>query len=159
MKNIKLLLLENVPKLGKKGNIVSVRPGYGRNYLIPKSLAAVATKENLRLLEIQKKRHMQMEAEKKEQVRLVAKELELTGCTLEAKANEEGHLFGSVTYAMIAEGFQEIGFEIKAEDIELIDPKLYPIKELGIFAVQIRLHPEITAKSKVWVVNEQESGE
>ena len=159
MKSLELLLMQDIPKLGKKGIIVRVKSGYGRNYLIPKGIASPVTKENLRLLEIQKKRHIQMELAKKEEIKRLAKELEVTACTIEAKANEEGHLFGSVTYTIIAENFEKMGFEVKAEDIELKDTTLYPIKELGIFAIQIRLHPEIIAKSKVWVVNEPENDE
>lgn len=157
MKTLELLLMQDLPKLGKKGNIVRVKAGYGRNYLIPNKLAAVATTENIHLLEIEKKRSLQEELAKKEEIKAVAKQLELTSCTIEAKANEEGHLFGSITYAMIAEAFTRAGFETKTEDIELEQPSLYPIKALGIFNVHIRLHPEIAAKSKVWVVNEQSS--
>lgn len=157
MKAFELLLLEDVPKLGKKGNIVKVKLGYGRNYLLPKRLAALATKQNIRLLEIDKKRSLQMEAVRKEEIKKIAREMEVTSCTVEAKANEEGHLFGSVTYAIIAQAFIDLGFEVKAEDIELEQAALYPIKQLGIFNIQIRLHPEVIAKAKVWVVNEQSS--
>lgn len=158
VKSLEVLLLKDVPKLGKKGKIVKVKAGYGRNYLIPKKLAAIATKENIRLLEIEKKRSEQLELARKEQIRQLASELEKTPCTIEAKTNEEGHLFGSVTYSLIAEAFNNLGFDIKAQDIELEKPEHYPIKERGIFHIHIRLHPEIVAKSKVWVVDEQ-SGE
>lgn len=159
MKMMELLLLENVPKLGKKGNTVRVKLGYGRNYLIPKKLATPVTKESLRFLEIEEKRLRQLELEKQEEFKKLAQEMELTACTIEAKANEDGNLFGSVSYAMIAEGFQEMGFEVQADDITLEDESLYPIKELGIFTIQVKLHSEVTAKSKVWVVNEQEGSE
>lgn len=151
--------MQDVPKLGTKGSIVKVKSGFGRNFLIPKGLASTVTKENLRRLEIDKKRSLQLELAKKEEIKKVAKELELTACNIVAKANEEGHLFGSVTYAIIAESFQKMGFDVKAENIELDDASLYPIKQLGIYNLQIRLHPEIVAKSKVWVFNEPQQDE
>lgn len=156
MSNIELLLLQDVPKLGRKGSIVKVKPGYGRNYLIPYRLATLSTKENMRLLEIQKKHDLVLEAARKDDLKQVAQELEFTACTIAAKANEEGHLFGSVTYNMIQEGFKKLGFDIKAEDVQLEDANLYPIKQLGIFVTMVKLHPEITVKTKVWVVNEQQ---
>lgn len=154
-KSLELLLMKDVPKLGKRGSLVKVNPGYARNYLIPQKLAFPATKENMRLLEVDKKRQVQQEVARKEQIKLVAQEMELSSCTIEAKANEDAHLFGSVTYAMIAQAFTDMGYEVKPEDLELEQPSLYPIKELGIFFVNVRLHPEVVAKSKVWVVNEQ----
>lgn len=156
MSNLEILLLKDVPKLGRKGVIVKVKAGYGRNYLIPYRLAALATKENLRLMEIEKKKDNHLELLRKEDLKRVGQELELTACTIEAKANEEGHLFGSVSYNMIQDGFKKLGFDMQAEDIVLEDASLYPIKQLGIFALKIKLHPEITVKSKVWVVNEQQ---
>jgi large subunit ribosomal protein L9 len=156
MKMLEILLLQDVTKLGNKGNIVKVKQGYGRNYLIPNRFAALATRENICLLELEKKHYSLIQLEKKEQLKQIAQELEGTACTLEAKANEDGHLFGSITYTAIAEGFCKLGFEVKAEDIEVEDAALYPIKELGIFSVKIKLHPEIIVKTKVWVVNEQQ---
>lgn len=154
MKNLELVLLQDVAKLGKKGDIVRVKPGYARNFLMPMQFAKPATKENIRMMEVEKKRFVQKQAEKKVEIQKLAEELELVACAIESKANEEGNLFGSVTYAIIAEGFRKMGFEVNAEDIELEDPNAYPIKALGIFPIQIRLHAEVTAKSKVWVVNE-----
>jgi large subunit ribosomal protein L9 len=156
MKNVELLLMDDVPKLGKVGNIVSVKPGFARNYLIPKKLATPATKANMKMLELQKKRIAQMEVERKEDFKKIAQELELSSCTIETKANEDGHLFGSVNYANISEAFSKMGFKIHPDNIKLEDSSLYPIKELGIYSVAIALHPEVSAKSKVWVVSEQE---
>ena len=156
MKTIELLLKTDVPKLGETGNLVRVKPGFARNYLIPKGLGVAATKENIRLIEIEKKRLVQEEEIKKDKLADVAKKLEDTACNIEAKANEEGNLFGSVTYAMIADGYNALGYSVKAENIALEDSSLYPIKELGIFPITIKLHSDITAKSKVWVVKEQE---
>lgn len=155
MKTFEVLLVEDLEKWGKKGNIVKIKPGYARNYLIPKGLATLATKENLRLIELQKKYRAEEENVKKEELKKVAEKLSSISCTIEAKANEEGHLFGSVTYAMIADAFVNLGFDVKAEDIELEQPSLYPIKELGIFQANVRLHSDITSKVKIWIINEQ----
>ncbi|NUM33195.1 MAG: 50S ribosomal protein L9 [Candidatus Brocadiae bacterium] len=157
MKVLELLLVQDVPKLGRKGEIVKVKNGYGRNFLLPNKMASTVTKESLRQLEVEKKRQLQLELAKKEELKKMAKVLEVSTCNIEIKANEEGKLFGSISYATISEVFQKMGFDVKAEDIELEDASRYPIKELGIFPIQIRLHPEITAKGKVWVVPETES--
>lgn len=156
---MEVLLIKDVPKLGQKGSIVKVKMGYGRNYLLPYKLATLATKENMRILEIDKKRTLQLMEQKKEELKKVAQELEVTACTIEAKANEEGHLFGSVSYPMIQEAFKKLGFPLEADSIQLEDASLYPIKQLGIFTVAIKLHPEIVVKTKVWVVNQQEASE
>lgn len=159
MKPLELLLKEDIAKLGARGSIVRVRPGYARNYLLPNGLAVVANKENVKVLEAEKRRLAQQEKQIKSSFSQLAKELEDISCSIEAKANEEGVLFGSVNYSMIAEAFNELGFEVKANDIELEDKDRYPIKEGGIYNVLIRLHSDVTAKSKVWVVNKQEDEE
>lgn len=153
---IELLLRKDVPKLGRTGSFIRVKPGYARNYLIPKGYGVIATKENIRLVEIVKKRMLQEEVLVKEQLVDLAKELEKAACNIEAKANEDDVLFGSVTYDIIAESFKKQGFNVKAEYLELEDTSLYPIKALGIFPVKIKLHEEVVATSKVWVVKEQE---
>lgn len=153
---IELLLKKDVPKLGRTGNFVKVKPGYARNYLIPQGFGVIATKENIRQVEIVKKRLLQQEVLEKEQLAELAKELEKAACNIEAKANEDDVLFGSVTYENIAENFKQQGYNVKAEHLELEDTSVYPIKALGIFPVKIKLHEDIIAKSKVWVVKEQE---
>jgi large subunit ribosomal protein L9 len=158
MKDLELLLMQDIPKLGRKGDIVRVKNGYGRNYLVPKGFANTVTKENLRQIEIQKKRQIQVEIARKDEMKRLSKELEVSVCTIEAKANEEGHLFGSVSYAKIVEAFQSMGFKLGEEMIRLEDPDKYPIKELGLFPIQIQLHPEVLTKSKIWVVNEENEG-
>jgi len=157
---IELLLKKDVPKLGKTGSYVKVKPGYARNYLIPKGLGVIATTENIRLVEIAKKRMLQQEALEKEQLKEVAKDLEKAACNIEVKANEDDTLFGSVTYDLIAAEYKKLGFNcVKADNLKLEDPDVYPIKSLGIFPIEITLHEDVVAKSKVWVVKEQESGE
>ncbi len=157
MKYLELLLMQDVPTLGNKGKIVKVKAGYGRNYLIPQKIAAAVTQENLRQLEILKKKQLLEEEAKKKELEKIAENMRSVTCVIEAKVNQDGHLFGSITYAKIAEAFQKQNINVKAEDIQLDDASLYPIKDLGFFPVQIRLHPEVVAKSKVCVMKEPDT--
>jgi large subunit ribosomal protein L9 len=156
MSMMEVLLMKDVPKLGQKGSIIKVKLGYGRNYLLPYRFATLATKDNMRLLEVEKKHTLQVLEQQKEELKKVAQELEVTACTIEAKANEEGHLFGSVSYPMIQEAFRKLGFQLEPDSIQLEDASLYPIKQLGIFTITVRLHAEIVVKTKVWVVSQQQ---
>ncbi|MFN0057267.1 MAG: 50S ribosomal protein L9 [Planctomycetota bacterium] len=145
---MKLLLKKNVGNLGNLGEIVSVKSGYARNYLIPQGCAIEVTKGNLQWFEAQKRRLIQLEEETKEKLRLIAQELDGASCTIIARATEEGHLFGSVTPRDIAAHFAQEKIDIDPKTILLEKP----IKELGIYKVAVRLHPEVTAEVKVWVV-------
>jgi large subunit ribosomal protein L9 len=148
---MKVILLENVEKLGKKGDLQEVADGYARNFLIPKKLAVLATKAEIAKLEEQK----QIEAQKAEQELLHFQEVatQLDGLELEipAKVGEEGKLFGTVTASQIAEKLQEQGFKIKKEQIKLESP----IKELGEYEVNLGLPHNLEAKIKVIVVEEK----
>jgi len=154
MKDLQLLLMQDVPKLGRKGEIVKVKKGYGRNYLIPMGMANFATEDNLRQIEIWKRQQKQLELARRDEMKRLAKELEVSMCEIAAKANEDNTLFGSVTYNKIAESFRKMGFAVDANIFQLEDETKYPIKELGIFPLQIQLHPEVVVKSKVWIINE-----
>lgn len=155
MKDLQLLLMQDVPKLGRKGDIVKVKNGYGRNYLIPMGLANFATDDNLKQIEIWKRQQQQLEIAKRDEMKRLAKELEVSMCEIAAKANEDNTLFGSVTYAKIAESFAKMGFAVEESMLKLEDEEKYPIKELGIFPIQIQLHPDVLVKSKVWIVSEK----
>ena len=150
---MKLLLQRNIEKLGNIGDIVEVPPGYGRNYLLPKGLAVEVTADNINRFEGMKRRLIAIEQETKEKFELLAKEIEGASCTVVTNASEEGHLYGSVTA-------RDIAAQFVAEDIE-VEPKAIvlpePIKELGIYMVNIRLHPEVECEAKVWVVKGDES--
>lgn len=145
---MKLLLQRNVEKLGNIGDIVDVDPGYGRNYLMPKGLAVELTKDNLNRFESMKRKLIAIEKETKEKFQVMAKELEKASCTIIANASEEGHLYGSVTARDIAAQFTSDGLEVDVKAVQLEEP----IKELGIYKVKIRLHPEVECEAKVWVV-------
>ncbi len=150
---MKLLLQRNIEKLGNIGDIVEVPPGYGRNYLLPQGLAVEVTADNINRFEGMKRRLIAIEQETKEKFQVLAKEIEGASCTVVTNASEEGHLYGSVTA-------RDIAAQFVAEDIQ-IEPKAIvlpePIKELGIYMVNIRLHPEVECEAKVWVVKGDES--
>ena len=150
---MKLLLKKNIPDLGDLGQIVDVKDGYARNYLIPQGLAIEVNNANLMWFEAQKRRLIQQEEETKAKLRLVAEQLEGTSCTIIARATEEGHLFGSVTPKVIADHLAQEKIDIETKTIQLDAP----IKELGIYPVQVQLHPDVSAQIKVWVVKGDES--
>jgi len=150
---MKLLLKKNIPDLGSLGQIVDVKPGYARNYLVPHGLAMEVTSANLQWFEAQKRRLIQQEEETKEKLRLLAKEIEGTSCTIIVRATEEGHLFGSVTPKVISDHLAQEGLAIEAKTIQLAAP----IKELGIYPVEVKLHADVSAQIKVWVVKGDEN--
>ena len=150
---MKLLLQRNIEKLGNIGDIVEVPPGYGRNYLLPQGLAVEVTADNINRFEGMKRRLIAIEQETKEKFELLAKEIEGASCTVVTNASEEGHLYGSVTARDIAAQF--VAEDIQVEPKAIVLPE--PIKELGIYMVNIRLHPEVECEAKVWVVKGDES--
>lgn len=147
MAQVKLILREDVANLGHAGDLVSVKPGFARNYLLPQGKAMPATESRVRELE----HHRRIIAERVERERstLEAERSRLDGVVLEVTANvgEEGKLFGSVTSAQIAELLAEKGFEVDRRKILLDEP----IKEVGEHAVPVRLHRELVAHVKVRV--------
>lgn len=145
-----VILKENIDNLGRVGDIVRVKPGYARNYLIPKNLVIVADEANVNSLE-----HFKRGLEKKrEQGQIKAQELAAKlqefSCTVSRKVGEQDKLYGSVTVSDISEAFKTGGFDIPKASI-LLDA---PIKTLGVHAVRVRVHPEVIANCKVWVVKE-----
>jgi large subunit ribosomal protein L9 len=151
MKNIKVILRDAVPALGDAGMVVAVRPGYARNYLLPRGLAYEATSANLRQLEDERKA---AEARAKRdflEARRRASQLEGISLTFHALAGEESKLFGSITSGDIADRLkdeQALDFEVDRRWIELPDP----IKALGVYTVSVRLHAEVRPEIKVWVI-------
>ncbi len=145
---MKVILRQDMEKLGKAGDVVNVKNGYARNYLLPKEIAYEATPGNLRRFEEEKKRMMMQSEREKRNAEQLAKELEKASCTISMAVGEEDKLFGSVTSQDIADALKEKGIEIDKRKIHLEEP----IKALGIYTVPVRLHPEVTAHVKVWVV-------
>ena len=149
---MKVLLRQNVETLGSIGDIVQVRDGYARNYLIPRGYAYVATDSNLRVLGEEKKRlQIRLNRELKESEK-IALELEKheNAITIAMPVGEEDKLFGTVTKEMIAEKLAEKGFSIDKRKIEIDEA----IKVLGIYTINVKLHQGVTGKVKVWVVRQ-----
>ena len=148
---MRLILTQDVDKLGHRGDVVKVAPGYGRNYLLPHGMALLATDGNLKQVELEKKRWAKQEAKEKEAAEVQAQELVKATVTVARKVGDNDHLFGSVTSADIAEGLAEHGFTVDKRKIGLDEP----VKELGEFEIPIRLHREVVAQIKLNVVREE----
>ena len=145
---IELLLIQSVDHLGKQGEVVEVKPGFANNFLLPQGLATVASDHHKRMVDKHKvKLHEIEEARLKDLVDL-AKHIGKQSITIEANANEEGHLYGSV-------GAAEIVAALKQNEITLTDDQIRlegVLKELGLYTVKVHLHQEIETELKVWVV-------
>ena len=145
-----VILTENVAHRGSAGDMLKVKDGYARNYLIPKGMAIVATTENVRQLEHQK-RQVQAKLNKlKKESEGIARKIEAISCTIARAAGEEDKLFGSVTSADICTSLKNEGIDVDKKKILLDEP----IKSLGIFTVPVKIHSDVTANLKVWVVKE-----
>jgi len=145
---MKVLLRTNVPRLGQIGEVVEVKPGYARNYLLPQNLGVEPTEANLKTIEIEKGRHLEEQASRREQLEAKAAMLKGKEVTITARANEEGHLYGSIGPAQIAAALASDGIFVEAEHIALDEP----IQQLDKYDVPVRFSPEVTATIHVWVV-------
>jgi large subunit ribosomal protein L9 len=145
--NVQLILSEDVPHLGRTGDVVRVRAGYARNYLLPRRLAVEANSKNLSAFEHQKRLAMMRREANKTQALRLKERLEALSLTLSARAGEEDKLFGSVTNIDIERALRERGFDIERRKIALAEP----IKQLGEFTVPVKLDPEIEASLKLTV--------
>lgn len=147
---MKLILREDVENLGRGGDVVDVKPGYGRNFLLPRGLAVTANTKNLREIEHQKAVATAKAAKLRASADAVAKRLAETPVTLKRKVGEQDKLFGSVTALDIAEALAARGLEIDRRSIDLSEP----IKTVGDFEVGVKLHHDVVGKAKVKVVAE-----
>jgi large subunit ribosomal protein L9 len=148
---MQIILKERLGKLGDAGDVVSVKPGYARNYLIPKGLAYAATPGNLTRIERERAQTEKRSAADLAEARQRATVLEATSVTFTARAGEEGKLFGSITAADIVAKMAEQGITIDRKQIVLDEP----LKALGVFAVPVKLHAEVRPEIKVWVIKEE----
>jgi large subunit ribosomal protein L9 len=148
---MQVILKERLEHLGNAGDVVTVKAGYARNYLVPKGLAYEANDANLKRIGREREQAARHEAEAVGAARESAKAIEGLSVTFTARAGEEGKLFGSITSSDIAEKLAEQGVEIDRRQIQLDEP----IKALGVFTVAIRLHAEVRPELKVWVVKEE----
>ncbi len=147
---MKVILRKDQDKLGQVGAVVDVKDGYARNFLIPKGIAYPASEGNMRALTEEKKQAERRSTKELKGSEKLAAELEKLSVTIKMKVGEDEKLFGSVTSQMIADAVKEKGFEIDKRIIELPEP----IKALGIYNVDVKLHQTVTGKVKVWVVRE-----
>jgi len=147
---MQVILLENVPSLGKAGDLVKVSDGYGRNYLIPQKKALLATEKSLKVIEHQKRQVQQRMEKTKKNAEKMAQQIGNLSCTFIKTVGESGKVFGSVTSMDIENYLKENGIEVDRKKISLEEP----IKNLGMFTVPIKLHSEVAAHLKVWVVQE-----
>lgn len=150
---MKIILRKNVQNLGSIGDVVNVKDGYARNYLFPRELAYLATDSSLKRIEIEKRKILSKMAKEKEIAEKLAENISNIQLSVPMKVSEEGHLYGSVTNQMISEKLVEQNFDIDKRNVILDEA----IKTLGIFDVKLRLHPEVIANIKVWVINEAEA--
>ena len=147
---MKIILRQDHDKLGKIGDIVEVKDGYARNYLLPRRIAYLATKGSLNTLEEEKRMNALRVDKERQAAEKLAADIEKLSITLKVKVGEDEKLFGSVTSQMIADALKEKGISMDKRIIELEEP----IKALGIYTVDVKLHAGVTGKVKVWVVQE-----
>ena len=145
-----IILTEDVESLGSAGDLLKVKDGFARNYLIPGGKAMVATTQNVKMLEHQKQLVQAQLNKLKREAEQLARKIEDTSCTVAKPVGEEDKIFGAVTSADIQSSLAHEGLVIDKKKIQLDEP----LKSLGIFTVPIKLHPEVTAQLKVWVVKE-----
>jgi large subunit ribosomal protein L9 len=147
-KSVEVLLAETVPELGQQGQIVRVKPGYARNYLLPQGLATIATDHNKRMVERHRQRLDEAARAKVKELKGLADAVSKYSVTLEANANAEGHLYGSIGAGDISKALQSAGFAVEADHVKLEGP----LRELGMYTVVVQLHEAVTTDVKVWVV-------
>ncbi len=147
---MKIVLRTDVESVGRRGEVVKVADGYARNYLLPKKLALTATPGNLKRIEQERRVQEVHEAKEKQEAEALAARIAQLSCTAVRKVGENEVLYGSVTGADVAELLEKEGFLLDKRKILLEEP----IKSLGIYEVPIKLHPQVTASVKVWVVKE-----
>jgi large subunit ribosomal protein L9 len=153
MASIKLLLKESVKNVGRVGDLVEVSPGYARNFLLPKDLAVHPTPNNVKKVEERRKEIERIERERREEQARLIKQLEGVEVTLERRANEQGHLFGSVTATDIAKALQGQGFNIEASDVNLPGK----LDRIDTYQVTISFASDLKTDVKVWVAPDAES--
>ena len=147
---MEVILRQTVENVGKPGDVVDVKAGFARNYLIPRGLAFPATEGYKKQIAQQKARLEATESERVKVAQDLASRLEQVSLTFSARVGEEEKLFGSVTAADIAEQLQTQGFDVEKRQVELHEP----IKSLGVYRVPVRLHAEVHPEIRVWVIKQ-----
>lgn len=145
---VELLLIQSIDHLGKQGDVVTVKRGYANNYLLPQGLATVASDHHKRMVDKHRAKLQEIEQARLKDLREMAKVVAKQSVTIEANANEEGHLYGSVGAPEIIASLKQNDIILSADQIRLEGV----LKELGLYTVKVHLHQEIEAELKVWVV-------
>lgn len=147
---MEVILRNAIDKLGHPGDVVTVSPGYARNFLLPRGLAYQATPGNLKRIAQERSRLEAAEAERMAAAQEIADKLAEVSLTFAARVGEDGRLFGSVTTADVAHQLEAQGFKVERRQIDLSEP----IKALGVYRVAIRLHADVKPEIKVWVIKQ-----
>ena len=145
---MQVLLTHNVPHFGIPGDLVKVRPGFARNYLLPQGLATFATPHNLRIVEKHRQRLRALEEARRADLVSLGAQIAQRSITIEANANAEGHLYGSVTADNIADALKTDGFPLEADNVRIEGP----LKELGLYTIRLHLGQDVETEVKLWVV-------
>ena len=145
---MEIILLEDIKNLGKEGEAVKVRDGYARNFLIPKKIAALYTPGAVKTLEAKRKKELIRAEKEKKAARAVAERISKLSLTVTAEAGVNDTLFGSVTAETISNALRQEGIHIDKKSIILEEP----IRRLGVYNVEVKLHPEVKETLRVWVV-------
>jgi len=148
---MEVILLDNIGKLGDLGDKVTVKPGYGRNYLVPYGLAVPATTDNVEAFETQRAELEAQAAERKAQAETRAAQLAEIELSLVAKAGEEGKLFGSIGPRDLAEAMAQAGIEVAKSEVRMPEG---PLRQTGEYDIALQLHAEVTSSVRVVVVAE-----
>jgi large subunit ribosomal protein L9 len=147
---MEIILRQAVEKLGAPGDVVKVKAGYARNYLLPRGFAYEATPGNLKRIQQERERLEAAENDRRGAAQVLADKLEQVSLTFSARVGEEGKLFGSVTTADIAQQLEAQGFQIEKRQVDLHEP----IKALGVYRIPIRLHADVKPEVRVWVIKQ-----
>ena len=142
-----VILCQNVESLGKVGQVLKVKDGYARNFLFPRKIAIAATDGNIKRIEQHKARELALDAKRKQEAEQYAEKLSKVSCTLAVEVNDLEKLYGAVTETDIAQALAQEGQPVDRKTVVI--PR--PIEELGIFEIGVKLHPEVTAKVRLWV--------
>ena len=146
--SVEVMLAEDVESLGKQGEILRVKPGYARNYLLPQGLATIATEHNSRMVERHREKLVSLEKQRIQSYKKLADSVNKYSVTLEANANKDGHLYGSIVAKDISSGLQAAGYPVEPGHIRLEGP----LRELGMYTVRVHFHENVETELKVWVV-------
>ena len=145
---MQILLTQVVPHVGQPGDLVKVRPGFARNFLLPQGKATFATAHNLRIVEKHRQRIRELEEARRADLVNLAAQIAQRSITIEANANAEGHLYGSVSADQIASALRADHFPIEGENVKIEGP----LKELGLYTIKLHLGQDVGTEVKLWVV-------